>query len=342
METSQTKQTKSIPLSEVAFDPSIYPRDSPDNVLISKYRDAVDHLPPIVIDRKNRIIDGYHRWQAMIAEGITECDFILFDSDNDRECLMESIRLNATHGKQLTQKEKKEIAVRLYIQGIADDEIRKIISISERTVRNYLYEVREKERDTRLQLIKDYWTKGLSIRNIAERVHLSKSQVENVVSTFGKVAEIGQSIEPMIRQSYLNYWESEERLHEKPNHLPLFAIETAIYFFTGRGDVVYDAGDSLDLWATCEKFNRRYVQKGKMNDVTSVDLIVLDYNWSEIGNAELLKDRIKNDIREIPVNELTRIVYTVENIARQFVKSFNVVIAFLYLMEKLIYLWACC
>lgn len=312
METSQTQQTKRILLSEVVFDPTIYPRDSPDNVLISKYRDAVDHLPPIVIDRKNRLIDGYHRWQAMIIEGITECDVILFDSDNDRECLMESIRLNSTHGKQLTQKEKKEMAVRLYIQGIADDEIRKIISISERTVRNYLYEVREKNRMAKLQEVIAYRDSGLSIREIAEKAHITKSQVETMLSEIGKVAEIGQSMEPTVKQRYLNLWESENEYHERPHHLPDWALESLIYEFTSPDAKVYDTGNSVDLMLTCNKFGRRYMQKSNIEGVSVIDFVLLDYDSMEIENNATLLDKIRNDLSGVPIYpDYTIVAFTI-------------------------------
>ena len=45
--------TTRIKISTVIFDQTIYPRLSPDLSLIQKYRDAIDKLPPIVIDRKN-------------------------------------------------------------------------------------------------------------------------------------------------------------------------------------------------------------------------------------------------------------------------------------------------
>ena len=312
MEAIHTKQTSRISLGVVVFDSSIYPRDNPDNTLISKYRDAIDHLPPIVIDRKNRIIDGYHRWQAMVAEGIAECDFILFDSDNDRECLMESIRLNSTHGKQLTQKEKKEMAVRLYIQGIADDEIRKIISISERTVRNYLYEVREKNRMAKLQEVIAYRDSGISIREIAEKAHITKSQVETMLSEIGKVAEIGQSMEPTVKQRYLNLWESENEYHERPHHLPDWALESLIYEFTSPDAKVYDSGNSVDLMLTCNKLGRRYMQKGNLEGISFVDFVLLDYDSRQIENNAMLLKKITSNLSVVPIYpDYTIVAFTI-------------------------------
>lgn len=312
METIQTKQTKRIRLTDVVFDPTIYPRDAPDNTLISKYRDAIDHLPPIVIDRKNRLIDGYHRWQAMVAEGITECDFILFDSDNDRECLMESIRLNSTHGKQLTQKEKKEMAVRMYVQRIPDDEIRNVLSISERTLRNYLYEVREKNRIAKLQEVIAYHNSGLSIREIAEKAHITKSQVETMLSEIGNVAEIGQPMEPTVKQRYLNLWESENEYQERPRHLPDWALESLIYEFTSTDAKVYDPGNTVDLMLTCNKFGRRYMQKSNIEGASVIDFVLLDYDSREIENNAMLSKKITSDLSGVPIYpDYTIVAFTI-------------------------------
>ena len=47
--------TTRIKISAIVFDQTIYPRLTPDLSLIQKYRDAVDKLPPIVIDRKKQV-----------------------------------------------------------------------------------------------------------------------------------------------------------------------------------------------------------------------------------------------------------------------------------------------
>ena len=72
---------------------------------------------------------------------------------------MESIRLNATHGKQLTQTEKKELARKMYLQNVEETQIQSILSVSERALRNYLRDVKEKQVSKRDQGIKELWAR---------------------------------------------------------------------------------------------------------------------------------------------------------------------------------------
>ena len=304
------KDTTRIKISAIVFDQTIYPRLTPDLSLIQKYRDAIDKLPPIVVDRKNRLIDGYHRWQSMIAEGIEEIDTILFDSDNDRDCMMESIRLNATHGKQLTQTEKKELSRKMYLQNVDETQMQVILSVSERTLRNYLRDVKEEQISKRDKGIKELWENGTSIRRIAEIMGLSKSRVDEIVSTFGKVAETGQLI-PTVRQSYFNWWENpEDLLTTRPKKLPVWALENFLYFFTRRKDVIMEYGNTeiaSNIELVCHSWDRKHVQENYFSKPESADsspdFIFLDeYTDAYDGEdpkAKELMERVKTHLNDI-------------------------------------------
>lgn len=304
--------TTRIKISTVIFEPNIYPRLTPDLSLIQKYRDAIDKLPPIVIDRKNRLIDGYHRWQSMIAEGIEEIDTLIFDSDNDRDCMMESIRLNATHGKQLSQTEKKELARKMYLQNTEETQIQTILSVSERTLRNYLRNVKEEQISKRDHGIKELWENGTSIRRIAEIMGLSKSRVDEIVSTFGKVAETGQLI-PTVRQSYFNWWENpEDLLTTRPKRLPVWALENLLYFFTRKEDVIMEYGNTeiaSNIELACHSWDREYVQENyfskpeSSDPMSSPDFIFFDEYTDAYDNedpkAKELMERVKTQLNDI-------------------------------------------
>ena len=306
------KDTTRIKISAIVFDQTIYPRLTPDISLIQKYRDAVDKLPPIVIDRKNRLIDGYHRWQALIAEGIEEIDTILFEGDNDRDCMMESIRLNATHGKQLSQTEKKELARKMYLQNVEETQIQGILSVSERTLRNYLRDVKEEQVSKRDQGIKELWENGTSIRRIAEIMGLSKTRVDEIVSSFGKVAETGQLI-PTVGQSCFNWWENpEDLLTTRPKKLPVWAIENFLYFFTRREDVIMEYGNpeiASNIELACHSWDRGYVQENYFSKpepadpLSSPDFIFLDEYTDAYDNedprAKELFERVKTHLNDI-------------------------------------------
>ena len=248
----------------------------------------------------------------MIAEGIEEIDTILFDSDNDRDCMMESIRLNATHGKQLTQTEKKELSRKMYLQNVEETQIQTILSVSERTLRNYLRNVKEEQISKRDKGIKELWENGTSIRRIAEIMGLSKSRVDEIVSTFGKVAETGQLI-PTVRQSYLNWWENpEDLLTTRPKKLPVWALENFLYFFTRKEDVIMEYGNheiASNIELVCHSWDREYVQENyfskpeSADPMSSPDFIFLDEYTDAYDNedpkAKQLIERVKTHLNDI-------------------------------------------
>ena len=231
----------------------------------------------------------------LIAEGIEEIDTILFDSDNDRDCMMESIKLNATHGKQLSQTEKKELARKMYLQNVEETQINNILSVSERTLRNYLRDVKVEQVSKRDQGIKELWENGTTIRRIAEIMGLSKTRVDEIVSTFGKVAETGQLI-PTVRQSYLNWWENpEDLLTTRPKKLPVWVIENFLYMFTHERDLIMEYGNpeiASNIELTCHSWDREYcTEKSFESDsLITPSFIFVDLLWDEKRKDEILSE----------------------------------------------------
>jgi len=71
-------------------------------------------FPPIVVDEKNRIIDGFHRRAMFEAErGIDFLvEVIVKKYSNDAAAIIDASRLNATHGKPLTVHDRTALIAR--------------------------------------------------------------------------------------------------------------------------------------------------------------------------------------------------------------------------------------
>ncbi len=293
--------TRKIKLTDVIFENKIYPRAQYDTSLISKYRDAIDQLPPIVIDKKNRLIDGYHRLMAYSLEGKEEIEVTIFDSEDDRKCLIESIKLNATHGKQLSQTEKKDLGRNLYLQGIEDAEISKTLSISDRTLRNYVRDLKEEQLSKRDAGIKEMWLNGVPIRRISEIVGLSKSRVDEIVSGFGKVAETGQ---PTVPQTSLNFWENpEDPIKDRPRKLPVWVLENLLHMFTSPHDLILEYGSKeivSNLNIACHSIERRYLNGTEFNveEMPSLTLVDVPLSKDNNNNEEIVKN-VKKSLEDI-------------------------------------------
>ena len=88
-------------LDEVVFREDLYPRLAKDPVKVQQYAEDLDVLPPIEVNQRNELIDGWHRWTAhkkMNAETITA---VVTQTTSDAHLLELAIERNAAHGLQL-------------------------------------------------------------------------------------------------------------------------------------------------------------------------------------------------------------------------------------------------
>ena len=53
-----------IKTTDIIYREDLYPRFQPNQTIIQKYSDSIEHLPPIKLDQHNILIDGFHRWKA--------------------------------------------------------------------------------------------------------------------------------------------------------------------------------------------------------------------------------------------------------------------------------------
>ncbi len=268
--------------SDVIFDEKIYPREHEDMKLVEKYRGAINKLPPIVVDKKNRIIDGYHRLLAHRYEHIDEIEAELFDSDDDLTCLLQSLELNSGHGQQLSGVEKKKWARHLYNKGVAEDEILNRLKISNTTLWAYLQDIKKKEEEDRNQRILDLYLAYQTQPAIAKDVGIDQATVSRTIDSFMQKSKLENLHTPPESLQYTNHWDfdgCDPSFGSKyPGRLPGQIIENLLWYYTEPFDVVFDpmagSGTTIDV---CKKMYRRYIaydinpieSKGiKYNDIT--------------------------------------------------------------------------
>lgn len=256
--------TKTINTSDIIYDKNIYPRDKVDMTLVSQYRDSIDELPSIEVDLKNRIIDGYHRLHAFRAEEIDAVTVEVFESDDDVECLIESIRRNAKHGKQLTPMEKKVQSRDLYAREIPESDIREIVGVSERTISTYLKDLKDAEDESRDTRILEMYLACCTRQEIADEIDVPvdtiKTKVRKIVGEIGNTSEITQPPESLQHTNLWEFTACDPEFGEKkyPGRMPGQIIENLVWYYTKPFDVVYDpmagGGTTLDV---CRKMYRR-------------------------------------------------------------------------------------
>ena len=257
------------PTDQIKFRDDLYPRFKHDPALVQKYAQDLDILPPIKVNQNNELIDGFHRWTAYKTNEVEQIPVEVIPTATELEFLRLAIRANNQHGWQLTDSDKKSVAVRLYAAGtgLGKEEIAQDLSVSERMVRSYLTDVDKQLRDERkrqiFELYMDCWTQ----QEIAERMDMAQQSVDRVIKSFtqnGSVSDLGKSLDfdrdADFKTPIYNIW-NFAKLSNEVKHFgnsEQRIVDNLLRRFTQPFDIVVDpfagGGSTLDV---CRKRLRR-------------------------------------------------------------------------------------
>jgi hypothetical protein len=186
-------------VSAVVFREDLYPRIETNAIAVQKYADDLDVLPPIEVNQRGELIDGWHRWTAHRKVGAETIRVTVTETSSDAEVLELSIERNAKHGLQLSQQDKKDLAVRLY-SATPDRErdakkayLAKILSVSERTVREWTSRTDKDSKAARDRRIFDMWLACYTQEEIGEAVGCSQDTVALVLRGMASLPEFVKS-----------------------------------------------------------------------------------------------------------------------------------------------------
>jgi hypothetical protein len=237
-------QTIKIKTTDVRLVKELYPRLSEDNAAIERYRAAIGLLPPIVIARDGILVDGYHRWQAHIREGLTEISAIHLGNLSDIEILKESMIRNAQHGVQLSAKDKKHDAARLYatLVGTPDEryeEISQLLSITKRTAQTYCAEARQNEVEQQKSQAWDMWLNCSTQQKIADEIGVEQKTISNWISKF---TTNGKFTNPPESRQHFDIWNFTKSDSDSTyfGQMPPQIVENLLWFYTEPGQTVVD------------------------------------------------------------------------------------------------------
>ena len=92
----------------------MYPRIKTSPETVQKYAEDLSIYPPIEINQRNELIDGWHRWTAHKKLNMPEIEVTVTETKNDAEIILLAIARNAKHGLCLSQGDKQKEARRIY------------------------------------------------------------------------------------------------------------------------------------------------------------------------------------------------------------------------------------
>jgi len=117
--TRKSSQTKILPLKDIIFDESIYPRQSSWWATSYKYAEEMKagaKFPPITVgmlDGKHVLVDGKHRQDALTMNKETHFQANVLYGYTKDELYIEAVKLNRAHGVGLTPYDKVKIIRKL-------------------------------------------------------------------------------------------------------------------------------------------------------------------------------------------------------------------------------------
>lgn len=128
------------PLARLVEDLSLYPRNRVDDMNVSRLVEAIKAgavIPNPVADKKTKtLVDGFHRVRAyrrvLGANGVIPVE--LRDYKSRAEMLLDAIKLNSSHGRQLDRVDQTRSVVLSDDEGIPSAVIAAALHIPERQV----------------------------------------------------------------------------------------------------------------------------------------------------------------------------------------------------------------
>jgi DNA-binding CsgD family transcriptional regulator len=212
-----------LAVDAVVFRDDLYPRIETSATTVQKYAEDLSVLPPILVNQHHELIDGWHRWTAHRKAQATHIPAIVEHTASDARLLERAIETNATHGLQLSQEDKRSMARRIYHvtpdreRNAKKAQLAKILSVSERTVRDWLSRIDKDAKVERDRQIFDMWLSCHTQDEIAEAVELSQRAVSDCFSSFGKIAktakteQLAANHETDFTPPIYNVWKQQEK-----------------------------------------------------------------------------------------------------------------------------------
>lgn len=272
-----TPEIRTIKLSDLVFDESIYPRKTHNPQKVGEYSTNLGAIEAakqyLHISKNNKLLDGRHRHLAYLTKhgGDADVDIPVYvhDVSETKDEYLIAIELNSQHGQQLSQDDKKQNCINLYAKfGYPLETIAKIVSVSRTFVQNATKTIRENEEAERNEKIFDMYLSCHTQQEIAEAVGKTQQTIDNREKEIQNLTSVSKFVKlsAMFEDDgfsipHLNVW----RFSKSSNSVDHFGmseqaiVENLLYLYTEPFDIVVDpfagGGSTIDV---CKKRLRRY------------------------------------------------------------------------------------
>jgi len=134
-----------------------------------------------------QLIDGWHRWTAHKQAKVENIKVTVTETANETEFLELSIERNSKHGLQLSQRDKEDMAHRIYNatpereRKGKKEHLASILSVPNRTMSSWLSRIDKDTKAKRDRRIFSQWLACYTQEEIAEKEGITKETVSEVV-----------------------------------------------------------------------------------------------------------------------------------------------------------------
>ena len=294
-----------IQIDEIKIIDELYPRDKINASKVEEYSQYISVLPPITLNQDNKVIDGVHRLHAFKKAGQKEIECNIIQTKDDDDLSLKSVELNAKHGYQMTQPEKKRNIIKLYEKTLKGEaktfdvkRLKEAFSIPDRTFSDWTKSLNDELEGQLLEKILDLWLQNKTQEEITNVVGLKQNTVSDKIKQISQfLKEISENAELPIPIKYefladkwrkmsefqpiiYNIWKQQSYDSENTHFgkFPQTFMENLLYYYTKPFDVVYDpfAGGGVTIDA-CKKWLRKYYASDlnpieTRNDITKWDI----------------------------------------------------------------------
>jgi len=325
-------EVRRVKIKDIIIRKDLYPRLDVDNKKVQEYSENIETLPRIIINQDNILIDGLHRIKAYKQRGLTEIECEVEQTKSDNEIMLRAIELNATHGLQLSYKDKRSLAIRLYDLKNRKKLI-KALSVAPRTFDGWVSnKAKQLKKQKEEEAILTYLKAELTQKEVAERIGISETEMSRILQNC-KFAEM-KDFTPFL----YNLWNSsKDNQITHFGNIPQSFVENLLYYYTKPFDIVYDpfAGGGVTIDA-CKKWFRRYyvsdrkpigareeeikkwdIKDGIPKDLpNNIKLVFLDPPYWKQSAGKYSND--KDDLANMDLDEFYK---TIENFIKQLKKK---------------------
>ena len=341
-----------VAVSDIVFRDDLYPRMDTDAAVVQKYAEDIDLLPPIEVNQRNELIDGWHRWTAHKKVGAEVIPVIITQTRSDGEFLELAIERNARHGLQLSQDDKRNMARCIYHMTPDRErdgkkaDLARILSVSERTVRGWLSRIDKDAKEARNRRIFEMWMACHTQDQIAEAVGCSRQNVDRVLPEMASLPKLAKSdaaaadhatdFEPPI----YNVWRQQDKTAGAKHfgNTDVRWVDNLLYLYTKPFDVVVDpfggSGSTADIcrkrfrrcWVSDRKVEPEFESKIREHDLTDglpqlprwkdVRLVYLDPPYWKQAEGQYSDD--PTDLANMPLDQFNDVLAsTIDGFAKK-------------------------